>query len=86
MTPAFPSVVRIGSRNWIADGRVAVEDLSQEIDRPFPDGPYTTVAGLFMAVAGQVPEEGDAIEIGGVELTVLQMDRNRVDRVDVSAP
>lgn len=84
--PGVPSVVRIGSRNWIADGRVTVEDLSQEIDRPFPDGPYTTVAGLFMALAGQVPEEGDAVEIDGVELTVLQMDRNRVDRVDVSAP
>ena len=84
--PGVPSVVRIGNRNWIADGRVAVEDLAEEIDRAIPKGPYTTVAGLFMAVAGQVPGEGDSIDIDGVEITVLQMDRNRVDRVDVSAP
>jgi putative hemolysin len=82
--PGVPSVVRIGDRNWIADGRVAVEDLAEEIDRAIPKGPYTTVAGLFMAVAGQVPDEGDSIDIDGVEITVLQMDRNRVDRVDVS--
>ncbi|MCZ6461902.1 MAG: hypothetical protein O6705_06660, partial [Actinobacteria bacterium] len=58
--------------------------LSQEIERPIPEGPYTTVAGLFMALAGRVPDEGDTVEVDGVELTILQMDRNRVDRVDVS--
>ncbi len=84
--PGVPSIVRIGRRNWIADGRVAVEDLAAEIGREFPAGPYTTVAGLFMDVAGQVPEEGDSVRVDGVELTVLQMDRNRVDRVDVLVP
>jgi putative hemolysin len=82
--PGVPSIVRVGSRSWIADGRVPVEDLADEIDRPFPEGPYTTVAGLFMALAGRVPDEGDTIDVDGVALTVLQMDRNRVDRVDVS--
>lgn len=82
--PGVPSIVRIGKRNWIADGRVPVEDLAQEIERPIPEGPYTTVGGLFMAVAGEVPDEGDTVSVDGVELTVLQMDRNRVDRVDIS--
>ena len=84
--PGIPSIVRIGRRNWVADGRVTVEDLADEIERAIPEGPYTTVAGLFMAVAGEVPDEGDTVSVDGVELTVLQMDRNRVDRVDVAAP
>jgi magnesium and cobalt exporter, CNNM family len=84
--PGVPSVVRIGTRNWVADGRVTVEMLAQEIERSIPEGPYTTVAGLFMAHAGRVPEEGDTVDVDGIGLTVLQMDRNRVDRVDVSAP
>ena len=82
--PGVPSVVRIGPRQWIADGRLPVEDLSAEIARPFPGGPYSTVAGFFMAMAGHVPEEGDTIDIDGVRLTVLDMERNRVDRIDVS--
>ena len=37
-----------------------------------------------MAVAGHVPDETDSIEVDGVRLTVLDMERNRVDRIDVS--
>jgi putative hemolysin len=82
--PGVPSVVRIGPRQWIADGRLPVEDLSAEIGRAFPGGPYSTVAGFFMATAGHIPAEGDTIDIDGVRLTVLVMERNRVDRIDVS--
>ena len=37
-----------------------------------------------MAAAGHVPDEGDWIDVAGVRLTVLDMERNRVDRIDVS--
>lgn len=82
--PGVPSIVRIGSRQWVADGRLPIEDLAEEIDRALPDGPYSTVAGFFMAVAGHVPGEGDEIDLDGIRLTVLDMERNRVDRIDVS--
>jgi putative hemolysin len=82
--PGVPSVVRIGPRQWVADGRLPIEDLATEIGQPLPDGPYSTVAGFFLAAAGHVPDEGDAIDVDGVRLTVLDMERNRVDRIDVS--
>jgi putative hemolysin len=82
--PGVPSVVRIGPRQWIADGRLPIEDLSAEIGQSLPAGPYSTVAGFFMATAGHVPDEGDSIDVDGVRLTVLDMERNRVDRIDVS--
>jgi putative hemolysin len=82
--PGVPSIVRIGPEQWIADGRLPIEDLAAEINRTFPEGPYSTVAGFFMALAGHVPEEGDIVDIDGVRFTVLDMERNRVDRIDVS--
>jgi len=82
--PGVPSVVRIGPRQWIADGRLPIEDLSAEIGQSLPAGPYSTVAGFFMATAGHVPDEGDSIDVDGARLTVLDMERNRVDRIDVS--
>ncbi|MEN8114265.1 MAG: hemolysin family protein [Actinomycetota bacterium] len=82
--PGVPAVVRIGPRQWIADGRLPIEDLAEEIDRDLPDGPYSTVAGFFLAVAGHIPEEGDIVHLDGIRLTVVEMDRNRVDRLDVS--
>ena len=82
--PGVPSVVRIGPQQWIADGRLPIEDLSAEIGQSLPAGPYSTVAGFFMAAAGHVPDEGDSIDVDGVRLTVLDMERNRVDRIDIS--
>jgi putative hemolysin len=82
--PSVPSVVRIGPKQWVADGRLPIEDLSAEVGRALTGGPYSTVAGFFMAAAGHVPDEGDSIDVDGVRLTVLDMERNRVDRIDVS--
>jgi CBS domain containing-hemolysin-like protein len=81
--PGVPSVVRIGTRHWIADGRVPIEDLAEEIERRLPAGPYSTAAGLFLALAGHIPDEGDVVHLPGIRLKVIEMDRNRVDRLDI---
>jgi putative hemolysin len=83
--PGVPSIVRIGPRQWIADGRLPIEDLETEIGHDLPEGPYSTVAGLFMAEAGRVPTEGDVTQLDEIRLKVLEMDRNRIDRIEVSA-
>jgi len=82
--PGVASVVRIGPHQWVTDGRLPIEDLASEIDHELPGGSYSTVAGFFMAIAGHVPNEGDSIDVDGIRLTVLDMERNRVDRIDVS--
>jgi putative hemolysin len=81
--PGEPSVVPIGPHQWLTDGRVPIEDLENAIGLDLPDGPYTTAGGLIMALAGRVPVEGDAVAVHGARFVVLQMDRNRIDRVRV---
>ena len=81
--PGVPSVVEIDNRTWLADGRLPLEDLRDAIAIDLPVGPYSTAAGLFMATSGRVPEEGDAVDLDRVRLVVLQMDRNRIDRLRV---
>jgi CBS domain containing-hemolysin-like protein len=82
--PGVPSIVPAGPGRWIADGRLPIEDLADELGREIPDGPYSTVAGLFMAEAGSVPAEGDVTRLDGIRLRVLAMDKNRIDRIEVS--
>ena len=36
-----------------------------------------------MTLAGRIPQEGDVVRSDGLTFTVLQMDRNRVDRIRV---
>jgi putative hemolysin len=81
--PGSPSVVRVGPRRWVADGRLPLEDLETAVGCHFPGGPYSTVGGLIMALAGRIPDEGDRIETEVCVFTVLAMDRNRIDRVQV---
>jgi CBS domain containing-hemolysin-like protein len=84
--PTSPSVVRIGTGQWLADGRLPVEDLVAATGREIPSGPYSTVGGLFMAVAGRIPGEGESTELEGLRLVVVRMDRNRIDRIRIEAP
>lgn len=84
--PTAPTVVRIGRTQWLADGRLPVEELALHTGILLPTGPYSTVGGLYLAVAGAIPEEGDRVAIGGAHLVVLRMDRNRIDRIRLEAP
>jgi putative hemolysin len=73
----------MGEGQWLADGRLPLEDLAAQVGVGLPDGPYSTVAGYFMALSGRVPEEGDTVSSDGLEFTVIKMERNRVDRISV---
>ena len=81
--PREPSMTKLGPATWIVDGRVDVEDLAAEVGVRLPEGPYATAGGLFLAAAGRVPQVGDHVDIDGVRLTVLRMDRRRIDRLRV---
>lgn len=81
--PTAPSIVPAGAERWVVDGRTDVDELESEIGRELPRGDYSTVAGLFMDEAGRIPDEGDRIDVAGVAMTVLLMDRRRIARVRV---
>jgi len=81
--PGAPSVTRVGLQLWLADGRVPLEDLAEAVGTKLPEGPYSTAGGLLLALAGRIPEEGDQIRLNGLLFTVLQMDRNRIDRIQI---
>lgn len=82
--PGVPKAARTGATTWTADGSMTVEELSSEIDYPLPDGPYTTVGGLVMFLRGDIPAEGDVVEVDAVRMRVTSMDRNRIGRIAVS--
>lgn len=81
--PGEPTAVAIGNGTWLVDGTMPLEDLGATIGTELPDGPYATIAGLFLALAGRVPTEGDRVAIDGVNLMVVDMDRNRIDKIQV---
>jgi len=81
--PGLPVIVDLGDGVWLVDGRVTVEELSEQVGVELPEGPYGTVAGLFLAEAGHIPKEGEAVTVGGLRMTVLNMERHRIARLRV---
>ena len=84
--PDEPAVQEVAAGEWMVDGRVTVEDLAEELAASFPEGEYTTVAGLVLDRAGRIPETGDVISLDGFHAEVVRMDRNRVDRIRLRRP
>lgn len=81
--PGVPSIVQIGPGRWMADGRLAIDDLEDAVGHDFPEGPYSTIAGMFMAEAGHIPADGHQLTIDHYRMVVMRMDRKRIDRIRI---
>lgn len=81
--PGTPSITKIADGVWIADGRVDMDDVCEEIGLDKPDGPYSTVGGFILAIFGKIPSRGDEADADNFNYTVIAMDRQRVDRVRI---
>jgi len=65
------------------DGLLNLDEFGEQTGVALPEGPYETVAGYVLAVLGQMPVVGDAVEVDGHRLTVTEMDARRIARVRV---
>ena len=65
------------------DGLLNLGEFAEQTGVDLPEGPYETVAGYLLAMLGQLPVVGDAVELDGRRLTVTEMDARRIARVRV---
>jgi putative hemolysin len=58
-----------------------------EIDQELPgedENTFNTLGGLVMHVLGRIPAVPDYFEVAGYRFEVVDMDKNRVDKVLIS--
>lgn len=73
-----------GKGEWIADGRLTVED-AREAGFPIEESPqYDTIAGWFMSVIDAVPQIGREIQHEGFCFRVQDMRRRRIRLLHIS--
>src|SRR5215218_3350777 len=68
------------------DGLLNLDDFTEASGLQLPEGPYETVAGYVLAELGRLPEVGDAVEVEGRTLSVVELDGRRIARLLVSPP
>lgn len=77
------TVSRLDAAHWSVDGAMLADELAELIGVDLPTGEWTTVAGMVMGLAGEVPEAGDEVETGGYRFRVDLIEQRRIKRVDV---
>ena len=82
-------IVRRDDGSWLVDGGVTIERFKDVVgvEEPLPEedaGTYQTIGGFAMMRLGHVPRVSDAFEWHGLRFEVIDMDRNRVDKLLVT--
>ncbi|HYL72637.1 MAG TPA: hemolysin family protein [Bryobacteraceae bacterium] len=66
------------------DGATTIRDLDTQYGLELPgDAGFETLAGFLLFQLGYIPKEGETLEYGGREFTIVEMDHNRIAKVRV---
>lgn len=85
-SPDDQDVVAREDGSWLVDGGASIERLKYEldIDVDLPgeeENAYNTLGGFVMNMLGRIPSVAEYFEWGGFRFEIVDMDRNRVDKV-----
>lgn len=87
-TSSSPQVRETAPETWLADGMTEI-DVVNEVIPGFEavanaeDDAFQTLAGFIMQHLERLPREGEKFTVGGFEIEIIDMDRQRIDKVSV---
>ncbi|SFO60339.1 Mg2+ and Co2+ transporter CorB, contains DUF21, CBS pair, and CorC-HlyC domains [Cohaesibacter marisflavi] len=68
----------------LVDGSVPIRDLNRALDWELPDEEATTIAGLVIHEARQIPEPGQGFTFYNFRFRVLRKERNRITSLRIT--
>jgi putative hemolysin len=87
-TEAKETIRESAENEWMADGLIEIDevtDLLPELRAAVKreEEPFQTLAGYLVHALDRLPVEGDKFEAAGLQFEVVDMDRQRVDKVRI---
>jgi putative hemolysin len=82
--PDEPSPAREHGTATSVDAGQTIEEFARRTGVELPDGPYETVAGYVVAQLGRLATVGDHVDVDDRRLTVTDVARRRIVRLDVT--
>ncbi|MCP4308055.1 MAG: HlyC/CorC family transporter [bacterium] len=74
---------RIGEGRWLVDGGLLTADLEVTLGCDLPEGDWTTVGGMVMGLAGELPKVDSEWNAGCASFRVTSVVGRRIRRVEV---
>ena len=65
---------------------MTIRDLNREFEWSLPDQDATTIAGLLLREARQIPDTGQSFDFYGFRFAVLRRVRNQVTSIRLRPP
>ena len=65
------------------DAGLSISDINEEMELGIPEGDYQTLAGFILDRLGSIPEVGDIMEFGNLRITIIAMERVRIEEVEL---
>jgi len=78
-----PTVERLDDGSVLVSALYSVDDADELLGAELPHGPWDTVGGLMLDLAGRVPNQGDSVEVDGFRLTAVDVRGRRIARVRI---
>ena len=77
-----PKLVLREDGSLLVAGWMPVDEFADRLGVPLPeDHDYSTVAGLVLELAGQLPQTGDRVDWQGWRIEVVDLDGRRIDKL-----
>jgi CBS domain containing-hemolysin-like protein len=77
-------IVDEGSGRFLFNGNVNIDEVSQRLNVEIAREGFETVGGFLLANLGRVPVVGEEVDIDGVHVEVLDVERRRINKVRVT--
>jgi magnesium and cobalt exporter, CNNM family len=77
-------LVPVGEGRYRVDGRLPIDELSDELDVELPQEEWDTVGGLMMGLLGAIPREGQEVRYDNLSFKAERVQGRRIARVLVS--
>jgi magnesium and cobalt exporter, CNNM family len=78
-----PTVERRADGSVVVAGRMPLSEADELLDAELPEGSWDTVGGLMLDLAGRVPHQGEAVDVGGFRLVAERVQGRRIGRVRI---
>jgi len=77
-------VVQEEEGSFVVDGSVTLRDLNRELDWNLPDDQASTLAGLILHEARQIPLQGQVFTFYNLRFEILERQRNQIRKIRVT--
>jgi len=76
-----PEVMDLGDGTYRVSGKASIDDVNELLGTELPDEEWDTVAGLLLDLLGRMPENGEEVRFGGVNLKADKVQGRRIGSV-----